>query len=373
MLTTPSTLPNTLPELREALGHAVTHAGLAVSFQEAATPTFEEDLAFLSRIGARFVGRAAFMWQVPPDVETHFRQAEERARRAREAAPNMLLQACVFETSWEAMDAIPVPDWAFRALGRPPETRTFRYLDTLYPDGTLKDAWGRGGSVPDIRQAETKLWFTWLAGRYIRAGYPALHLGQIQLTGWEDKSMEHWGKTIGAIRSLAAEGPWGGVLLDAHVAHQNHLPIVDGHHLLDFWSFPLRPEESGPYPGAKLKLFHKDTLCRRSKPGVLPIGVRVERIPYLVELDNFGYSGKPGVDTGDFFIWGYDEVSWFARMSREQQGDWLRYAHGWLRANDPNGYLQVATRRLVTPAIDGNGVFDGKPLEPVVRALWMPG
>ena len=62
----------------------------------------------------------------------------------------MILQACIFEIVTTQVEQVPVPDWAFVALGRPVEKRNFRYADMLYPDGRRKDHWGAGNSVPDV-------------------------------------------------------------------------------------------------------------------------------------------------------------------------------------------------------------------------------
>ncbi|MBE7503090.1 MAG: hypothetical protein HS113_22970 [Verrucomicrobiales bacterium] len=48
------------------------------------------------------------------------------------------------------VDQVPVPEWAFVALGQPVEPRNFRYAAMLYPDGRFKDHWQAGQSVPDV-------------------------------------------------------------------------------------------------------------------------------------------------------------------------------------------------------------------------------
>lgn len=57
------------------------------------------------------------------------------------------------------VDQVPVPEWAFVALGQPVERRNFHYAAMLYPDGRFKDHWHAGQSVPDVNRPETKLWF----------------------------------------------------------------------------------------------------------------------------------------------------------------------------------------------------------------------
>ena len=50
----------------------------------------------------------------------------------------MILQACIFEIVTTQVDQVPVPDWAFAALGQPVEKRNFRYADMLYPERALQ-------------------------------------------------------------------------------------------------------------------------------------------------------------------------------------------------------------------------------------------
>ena len=54
----------------------------------------------------------------------------------------MILQACVFEIVTSQVDQVPVPDWAFTALGQPVEKRNFRYADMIYPAEPAPSYWG---------------------------------------------------------------------------------------------------------------------------------------------------------------------------------------------------------------------------------------
>ncbi len=65
----------------------------------------------------------------------------------------------------------------------------------------------------------------------------------------------------------------------------------------------------------------------RSKGGRTFTGWQCERLPYLVELDNYGSSTHPGhPGQGADWVWGYDEISWFANQSSEYRAQWRRYA-----------------------------------------------
>ena len=96
---------------------------------------------------------------------------------------------------------------------------------------------------------------------------------------------------------------------------------------IDFHSFPLRIEEVPDKPLAGvLQVGYLDSLFGRSKGGVTPSGWTCDHLPFLVELDNCEASGREGQNMGGHWIWGYDEISWFARLSEEDRNDWLRYA-----------------------------------------------
>jgi hypothetical protein len=154
---------------------------------------------------------------------------------------------------------------------------------------------------------------------------------------------------------------------------------------------PDRPQE------AILKVGFSDGIYNRSRGGIAPAGWTCDHLPYLVEFDNYGVSQQPGqarADGGQFnWIWGYDEITWFARQNKEYRADWLRYAWHWVRTTDPNGYLEMPGSRQITNGhfrLGGNGaakpysgrrpwyhannpsaaVPDGRGDEETIRAIW---
>ena len=84
------------------------------------------------------------------------------------------------------------------------------------------------------------------------------------------------------------------------------------------------------------------------------------------------------------FIWGWDEITWFATQSETDRNDWLRYAWSWLHANDPIAHLEMPGSRVLTPGPGGGprwywanaksaacpGGFD---TEATIRELWGTG
>jgi hypothetical protein len=125
-----------------------------------------------------------------------------------------------------------------------------------------------------------------------------------------------------------------------------------GNPLLDFNAFPLRIMELPDQPEeAILKLGFSDGLYRRSLGGRTFSGWTCDHLPYFVEFDNYGVSRHPGTPNvkGSFdWVWGYDEITWFAHQSREYRAHWLQYAWDWVRNTDTNGYLAMPGSRTAT-------------------------
>ena len=81
--------------------------------------------------------------------------------------------------------------------------------------------------------------------------------------------------------------------MDAHLS--NGGIVIDGRHLFDFVSFPLRPKEIVGEPvKAKLEKGYLDSVIGYTKGGETPSGWTADRIPYILEFDNFGESTHPG-------------------------------------------------------------------------------
>src|SRR5262249_16973253 len=165
----------------------------------------DDNIRMLKDTGAKFIGRALCLWGGEADLPRNLERARRQVPRVHAADPDMGLQACIFEIVTTQVEQVPVPAWAFTALGRPVEARNFRYADMLYPDGRRKDHWGRGRSVPDVSRPETQLWFYFLAASYIDLGVEALHLGQTELMNGNDRDLAHYSRVLELIRAYAAK------------------------------------------------------------------------------------------------------------------------------------------------------------------------
>jgi len=341
----------------------------------------DDNIRMLKAIGAKFIGRSLCLWGGEGRLLANLERARQQTPRVHEADPDMILQACIFEIVSTQVDEVPVPDWAFKAFGRPVEQRNFRYADMLYPDGRFKDHWGGGRSVPDVSRPETGLWFYFLGASFIDTGCEALHLGQTELMNHNDRDLAHYARVLGLIRSYGAKHARRHmVVCDSHVPSGGL--VREGRLLMDFHSFPLRIKEVPDKPQqAVLEVGFADSLYGRSRGGTTPSGWTCEHLPYLVEIDNWGVSGRPGqAGAGSIWVWGYDEITWFAHQPKAYRAEWLRYAWDWVRRTDPNGYLQMPGSRTLRSPRDrlrwyyanrpSPAVPDGFGDEDAIRAIW---
>ncbi len=339
-----STIPR--QTLENYLSRAITMEGLLNGRGD-----FDDNLRMLTHIGAKFIGRSLCLWGGEASLHRNLERAQKEIPRVLAEDPDRILQACIFEIVTTQVEEVPVPAGVFAAFGRSGEQRNFRYRDMLYSDGRFKDHWRPGQSVPDVSQPETQLWFYFLGRSFIDAGCEAIHLGQTELMNRNDRNLDHYSRVLGLIRSYAAQHARRHlVLLDSHVPSGGL--VRDGHLLMDFHSFPLRIMEVSDQPQtAILKLGFSDGIYGRSKGGKTFSGWTCDHLPFLVEIDNWGSSRLPGqAGVGGIWVWGYDEISWFAHQSQQYRANWLRYAHDWVRTTDPNGHLQMpGSRTLASP------------------------
>jgi hypothetical protein len=310
-----------------------------------------DHLRMLDGIGAKFIGRSVCLWGGESRLQANLDLVRAAIPKVHAVDPEMVLQACIFEIVTTEVDQVPVPEWAFTALGMPVEARHFRYAEMLYPDGRFKDHWRPGQSVPDVSRTETRLWFHFLGASFIDAGCEALHLGQTELMNRNDRDLAHYAGVLRLLRAHAARhARRHAVLVDSHVPSGGLLR--DGELLMDFHSFPLRIKEVPERPKEGiLELGFSDGLYRRSKGGRTPSGWTCDQLPYLVEIDNWGVSRTPGQSrAGSIWIWGWDEISWFANQPSAYRSNWLAYARDWVRKTDANAHLQMpGSRTLAGP------------------------
>ena len=347
----------------------------------------DDNIRMLHHIGAKFIGRSICLWGQEGQLLANFDRARVQVPKVLADDPDRILEACIFEIVTAQVDSVPIPARVFTAFGLPVENRSFRYADMLYTDGRFHDQWGKDASVPDVSRPETRLWFYYLATSYIDLGFEAIHYGQVELMNKNDPDLAWWSGVFNLARAYARIHARRHMLLcDAHTPGGGFLK--DGRLLLDFHAFPLRIKEVSDTPQhAILELGFSDGLYRRSRGGITPSGWSCDHLPYLVELDNYGVShapGEPKQGHGGFdWVWGYDEITWFAHQPREYRSNWLRYAEDWVNGVDTNAHLEMPGSRTMTSPLDhkkwyyandaGPAVPEGLGDEEAIFAIWNEG
>jgi hypothetical protein len=363
------------PVLEAFLSRAITMEGLLSRRGD-----FDDNLRMLKLLEAKYIGRSICLWGGEAHLLENLANARLNFPKVREIGQDSVFEACIFEIVTHDVNLVPIPAWVFAGWGLPIEHRTFRYEAMLYPQGTRVDQWGQGASVPDVSQTETKLWFYFLAASYIDIGFEAIHFGQVGIMNGNDPTLTHWAQVFALVRKYAMlHARRHMVLCNAHVPGGGF--VKDGKLLLDFHAFPLRIVEvpSRPREGV-LKLGFADSIYGRSKGGITYSGWSCRHLPYLVELDNYGISHNPGkAGQGLYWVWGYDEISWFAGQTQEYRAAWLRYACNWLRSTDPNGFLEMPGNRTLSlsPRLTwysanspSSAVPNGSGDEQAIREIW---
>lgn len=142
----------------------------------------------------------------------------------------------------------------------------------------------------------------------------------------------------------------------------------------------IKEVPENPYE-CKLEVKYLDALFKKSKGCISPSGWTCESLPYLVEFENYGRKRTPNVaDTTSIFVWGWDEISWFAQQPEQYSNDWLKYAFDWIRETDPNGHLQMPVSRMISCPNKTNGSYRantnnaacpiGYSQEETIKVIW---
>jgi hypothetical protein len=337
----------------------------------------EDNIRMFKSIGVKYAGRSLCLWGAENNFLANIERARQQVPKALAADPEMILEACVFETVGPRVEQIAIPDWVFKDLGQPVEQRNFVYTNIIYPVGQRR-AMGNA-QVPDASRLETQLWFYYQAASYIDLGFEGIHFGQVEIMNRNDRNNAQWDSLFTLVRAYAAKHARRHmVLLNGHTPSGGL--VHDGKLLLDFHAFPLRIKENpDKAQDAILQVGFSDGIYGHSKGGITPSGWKCDHLPYLVELDNWGVSRTPGqARAGGNWVWGYDEITWFAHQSKDYRASWLQYAWDWVRKTDTNGFLQMPGSRTVSspdirwyyannpnPAVP-NGFGD----EDAIRAVW---
>lgn len=372
--------------LENYLSRSITQAEVIASegcYNDGPYPNKDDDFRMLKNIGAKFIGRSIYSWgkenfYLMPSFWANAKAAIDDYHAYDSTA---VFQAAIFEIVTGKVEDIPVPAWVFEAFDLPVEQRNFVYKAMLNKEGHLVDHWRKGSSVPDITQQETRLFFYYLARRYMEIGIEAIHFGQAQLMAMagREAGFAAWKELLEKVRLAALTvARRGTVICDSHLP--NGGMVVDGKLLFDYVSFPLRLKEIIDEPQkVQLEVGYYDGIYRKTKGGITPSGWNCDHSVYLVEFDNFGISKhRDEPNWKDHYAWGYDEITWFFKQPEKYRNEFLHYAHQWVRQTDPCGFLQMPGSRIITGAetnryranMRSPNCPTGKSQENTIKEIW---
>ena len=333
------------------LSRAVTMAGGPLSPKQ--TPYVAD---FILDVGAKYICRATHCWRPSIDDYATYPDQKRFIEQLHEKDPEVVFEACIFENVTREVETIPIPPYVFEEFGLPVENRCFSLEKLLFPNGFLWELIGKEAGVPDITQTETQMFFYYRACEYMKLGYEALHLGQIEWIGYHDPDRVAYTAVLSRIRAFAKHHARRGfVILNCHT----HGDIgSDGRLLFDFHMFPSRPKAVGsePHPPTAdnpqrciLEHDHLDSIYGKSLGGRTYSGWECDSLPYLVELDNYGNNpairNQPNPDLIE--SWGMDEITWFANQPDHYRAEFLRYAYEWMQdCAKGDGYFAMPCQRI---------------------------
>jgi hypothetical protein len=211
-------------------------------------------------------------------------------------------------------------------------------------------------TMPDITKKETQMWFYFMAISQIDAGIESLNWGYYAM--YASKDAPNYPILYGLVAKVRAY---------AKIHSRRHWVLmnaggnvsVGGKLMFDFSGSNLHGvgvTEVTAQP-CKVTLNGK---YNNSGAGITPSGWSTTRLPFLVHIDNRGFSGSAcTAGKGGSWLWGWDEISWFANQSETARNAFLRYANNYVNNMwpDHSGHLEMPGIRIITPAVNGTSNY----------------
>jgi hypothetical protein len=186
-----------------------------------------DNLRLILSTKAKFIGRALMVWGRERNLPRFLQTAKPYAEALHKADSEIVLQAADFEIVTRDVETIQIPEHVLREFGQPVTNRNFRYEAMLYPDGRFVNHWGGRGSVPDMGQLETRMWFYFLTTSYIDVGIEAIHFGQVGLMDKNDPGHTGWLDMLQRVRAYARQHARRHFLIcDAHTPTGGYLIFI---------------------------------------------------------------------------------------------------------------------------------------------------
>ncbi len=337
--------------------------------------TLDEDIRSLCRMGAKYIGRAAYYSWTPnmsaSDIDAHFDVVKLSATQFHKADPEIILQAGIFECIYRGtVNNTKIPAYVFEAFGLPVENRNFRF-DAMASRVGYWSTVSEDSAIPNITTQEAQMYFYYQITRYIDCGFEAFHLGQVGLMmNFNNSHVGCWNTVLQKSREYAKLHARRGVaLFDCHVQHNTSGLKIGDNLLFDLQGAPIYPKETtktGDIMQATVA-YSGHPYLGRIAGGNHPLGFRVDNNFTILEFDNWGTTGGHGVSNGATIgIWGYHDITWFALQPESYRNQFLVQSADYLSTNylDSSGkqqyFLQPPFIRVITtnPGISPTLTFE---------------
>ena len=97
--------------LNNYLEKAVTYVGFLNNRPNVFNGAFcDEAVRFLTKVGAKYIQRAAGEWYPSYEFEQYYAACKEKLAAAHKTDPDIIFEACIFEVSCIDMNNIPMPE-----------------------------------------------------------------------------------------------------------------------------------------------------------------------------------------------------------------------------------------------------------------------
>jgi len=351
----------TKSKIEAFFGRSVTH------FQTCSHGDFDETewertKQFLLHTGAKFIHGGELSWGKSYPDHSYWDKCRIKLKdlHATPGLKDVIVEGFIAEHIASNADKTLIPDWLWTYMEKEGITKNrtpspkdtgdkhyFHYENFFEKDWTFIDLWGKGRSVPDIRQMETRLYYL---KEHIDAGFESIWFGQLWLTARADKGYVALNEICQFAKKYAAKhGRRHAILLCSHTTGHSH----NGRQLMDFISFPCRVRYSDKYPhGMEIKTSPEDCPFRNLKQ----VLINKADLPVLLEIDNYACSSKNKriAQSG-----GFDEITGFAYKEPWQRRAFLEQYYWELRTvpnlhGNKRVFLSMPGRRgICIPACTG--------------------
>lgn len=285
-----------------------------------------DNIRMLKSIGAKHLGRVFHPFGSEDLFQQRLQTTKTIAAQIHAMDPDIILGGGIYEYVSTQVNTLRIPAYVFEAFNLPVENRNFRQEDMVFANNPIIN---RPYTVPDITKMKTRLWFYYSATAQIDAGIKSLDWGFFEAQAYNDKpNYTNYYDMFAKVRLYAKTHAARHYVLNS--AGANFSISIDGKLLLDFGASNLHANGIKEVTTDPQKAILTGRYSRSGR-GITPSGWSSTQLPFLVHLDNTGYSGKGGTPgLGGSWTWGWNEISWFANQPEAYRNEFLGYADNYI-------------------------------------------